>query len=64
MRGLGRDEHKTGHRWGPLPCTLQGLEADVCLLPTQIPARLLIPISLFPVSQLGRVGPYGAHPKI
>jgi hypothetical protein len=29
MRGLGRDEHKNGHRWGPPPCALQRLEADV-----------------------------------
>ena len=29
MRDLGRDEHKTGHRWGPLPRALQRLEADV-----------------------------------
>ena len=42
MRGLGRDEHKTGLRWGPLPCALQRLEADVRLLPAQIPVRILI----------------------
>lgn len=45
MRGLGRDEHKTRHRWGPLPCALQRLEADVRLLPVQILLRL--PDSLF-----------------
>jgi MRG len=44
MRGLGRDEHKTGHRWVPLPCALQRLEADVRLLPAQI----LRPPSDFP----------------
>jgi hypothetical protein len=65
MRGLGRDEHKTGHRWGPLPCALQRLEADVRLAPAQILVRLLlIPISPFSVLQLGRVGPYGAPPQI
>ena len=66
MRGLGRDEHKTGLCWGPLPCALQRLEADVRLLP----ALILIPPSDFPfrffssVLQLGRVGPYGAPPQI
>ena len=45
MRGLGRDEHKTRHRRGPLPCALQRLEADVRLLPAQILLRR--PDSLF-----------------
>ena len=48
MRSLGRDEHQTGLRWGPLPCALQRLEADVRLPPHRSSSRLLI----FPTSAL------------